>query len=106
MTRNATRDYIDFVALADRIEQAGGTHAVVGALSPMDRLYPQTNGTSVGLQLAKQLAQPQPKDLGDGDLSDYRLIADRWMDWNVVKKAAQRYGVLLLESFGHPQSGT
>lgn len=106
VTRNATRDYIDFVALADRLEQAGGTHAVVDALSPMDRLYPQTNGTSVGLQLAKQLAQPQPKDLGDGNLSEYRLIADRWMDWNVVKKAAERYGVILLERFGHPHSGT
>jgi hypothetical protein len=103
VTRNATRDYVDFVALADRIEINSGIEGVIDALSPMDRFYPQTNGTSVGLQLAKQLAEPRPRDLGDGDLSAYRLIADRWKDWDVVKRAAERYGVLLLEEFAPRQ---
>jgi hypothetical protein len=105
VTRNATRDYVDFVALATRLEEMAGTHAVIEALASIDRLYPQSNGTSVGLQLAKQLAEPRPRDLGDGDLGDYRLIAERWKDWNVVREAAQRYGVLLLEHFGEPGTG-
>lgn len=103
VTRNATRDYVDFVALADRIERNDGIGGVIDALSSMDRLYPQTNGTSVGLQLAKQLAEPRPKDLGDGDLSTYRLIAEQWKDWNVVKRAAGRYGIVLLEEFAPRQ---
>jgi len=103
VTRNATRDYVDFVALADRIEQNDGLVGIIEALSSMDRLYPQTNGTSVGLQLAKQLAEPRPKDLGDGDLSTYRLIAEQWKDWNVVRRAAERYGVVLLEDFARKQ---
>ncbi len=95
-TRNATRDYIDFIALADKIEQTMGDTALTQALLALDRLYPQENGSSVVLQLAKQLAEPKPHDLGDADLSIYRLISDRWGRWENVREAAQHIGVLLL----------
>jgi hypothetical protein len=100
VTRNATRDYIDFVALADRLENEGGLDATRQAISAMDRLYPQSNGSSVVLQLAKQLAEPLPNDLGDADLTMYRLISDRWRNWSTVKETAQRYGQELLRSYG------
>jgi len=99
ITRNATRDYIDFVALADKIEKKDGPDAVVKALEPMDRFYPQKNGASPLLQLTKQLAEPKPKDLGNGNLKDYRLISDQWQEWKTVKNAAMRYGVIILYKF-------
>jgi hypothetical protein len=100
LTRNATRDYIDFVALATKIETTEGTEALQDALRTMDSLYPQSNGSSVLLQLAKQLAEPLPRDLGDGDLRIYRIVSPEWLEWNTVKQAARRYGQLLLREFG------
>jgi len=99
ITRNATRDYIDFVALADKIEGRDDLDAVVAALTPMDRLYPQKNGASPLLQLTKQLAEPKPHDLGAGDLSVYRVVAERWRDWKTVERTATRYSVLFLGKF-------
>jgi hypothetical protein len=106
LTRNATRDYIDFVALADKIEQKDGLGGVGKALLPMDRLYPQKNGSSPVLQLAKQLAEPKPKDLGSGDISAYKLLAERWKNWETVKEAAKRYGVDILYRFKNNRLGT
>lgn len=42
LRRNATRDYLDFVALADRM----GDESVAVALQSFDRLYQQDNGES------------------------------------------------------------
>lgn len=100
LTRNATRDYIDFVALASKIEAAEGIGGLQHALASMDSLYPQSNGSSVLLQLAKQLAEPLPKDLGDADLRIYRIISPEWLEWSTVKQAARRYGQALLREFG------
>jgi hypothetical protein len=99
VTRNATRDYIDFVALSDKIERLGGVTGLTDALLPMERLYPQQNGASVVLQLAKQLAEPMPFDLGSEDLTVYRLLAERWKHWKAVREAAERLGIVLLSSY-------
>jgi hypothetical protein len=56
------------------------------------------------LQLAKQLSEPKPKDIGNGDLSVYRLIDDKWKSWPTVSEAGQRYGVLILEIFNYAPS--
>ena len=42
LKRNATRDYIDFVAMHDRL----GMKGTLAAMSSFDRLYPQRNGES------------------------------------------------------------
>jgi len=42
LKRNATRDYLDFAALADRL----GEEDAVMALSSFDSIYPQPNGES------------------------------------------------------------
>ena len=58
LRRNATRDYMDFAALVDRI----GDAATAEAFERFDRLYPQDNGESALQQMLAQLASPKPYD--------------------------------------------
>ena len=81
LRRNATRDYLDFAALADRL----GAEATASALAPFDELYPQDNGESALQQLQAQLANPLPHDLEGTNLSGYKNLAPRWHDWQAVK---------------------
>jgi hypothetical protein len=103
VTRNATRDYLDAVALADRIESEQDRAAVWSALESLDFLYPQANGSSVLLQLAKQLAEPHPSDLGTVQLTEYRGIAERWRSWEYVVARAGEYAQLILRSYQVPE---
>jgi hypothetical protein len=84
LRRNATRDYLDFVALADRM----GPGAVAEALRSFDELYPQPSGESALQQLQVQLANPMPFDLEVTNLAEYKNLALRWQDWNTVKSVA------------------
>ncbi|MEW5885285.1 MAG: nucleotidyl transferase AbiEii/AbiGii toxin family protein [Pseudomonadota bacterium] len=81
LKRNATRDYLDFVALADHM---GDAH-VARALQPFDRLYQQDNGESPLQQLQVQLAHALPFDLEETELSEYKNLNPRWHDWQAVK---------------------
>ena len=81
LKRNATRDYLDFAALADRM----GDEAAAQALNVFDRLYPQENGESSLQQLQAQLANPLPYDLEETELREYKNLASRWHEWNAVK---------------------
>ena len=94
LKRNATRDYLDFVALATHM----GSRSTGEALRPFDRLYPQESGESTLQQLQAQLANPLPYDLGESDLSEYRDLAAQWRDWDKVKSACGRVAV---EIFDH-----
>ena len=80
LKRNATRDYLDFVALVDYMED----ERVVEALHSFDRLYPQPNGESALQQLQIQLAQPLPYDLDEVNLAEYKNLAPRWHEWRNV----------------------
>ena len=91
--RNATRDYIDFAALADRM----GDEAVAAALASFDRLYRQDNGESPLQQLQVQLANALPFDLEDTELSEYKALAPRWHDWNSVKAACARVAIVVFD---------
>ena len=71
LKRNATRDYLDFVALAD---QLGGEKTAL-ALLDFDDLYPQPNDESALQQLQIQLASPLPYDLEETNLAEYRNLA-------------------------------
>jgi hypothetical protein len=82
LRRNATRDYLDFAALAERI----GSTRIKDALTRFDQLYPQPNGESALQQLQVQLASPMPYDLEDTDLREYRRLHPKWHDWNRVKE--------------------
>ena len=78
--RNATRDYLDFVALSDLI----GREAVLSALSGFDRYYPQDNGQSALQQLQIQLANPLPYDLDSTNLREYKKLKPEYQDWSAV----------------------
>jgi len=82
LRRNATRDYLDFAALAERI----GPARVMQALALLDSLYPQASGESPLQQLQVQLSNPMPFDLEETDLSEYRRLHPKWHDWARVKE--------------------
>jgi hypothetical protein len=82
LKRNATRDYLDFAALAERL----GFGETMRALAEFDRLYPQPSGESALQQLHVQLANPLPYDLEQTNLTEYRRLHPRWQDWNVLKQ--------------------
>ena len=80
LRRNATRDYVDFAALGDRLGDGASA-----ALATFDALYPQESGESSLQQLQAQLAKPMPYDLDDTDLTEYKALAPRWRDWAAVE---------------------
>jgi hypothetical protein len=91
--RNATRDYIDFVALADHM----GDERVAVALQPFDRIYRQDSGESPLQQLQVQLASALPYDLEDTELSEYKHLDPRWHDWQTVKSACARLATVTFD---------
>ena len=93
LKRNATRDYLDFVALADQL----GNELTALALQPLDRLYPQPNGESALQQLQIQLANPMPYDLEGTDLSQYKHLAPRWHHWKDVQAICARAATVIFD---------
>ncbi len=93
LRRNATRDYLDFAALSERI----GPERVKKALASVDQLYPQASGESALQQLQVQLANPMPYDLEKTDLREYRRLHPKWHDWNRVKEICATIAVDLFK---------
>lgn len=93
LKRNATRDYLDFVALADGM----GDERLVQALQSFDKLYQQDNGESPLQQLQAQLASAVPYDLEGTELSEYKNLVPRWHDWNVVKAACAHISTVIFD---------
>lgn len=93
LKRNATRDYLDFVALATHL----GSRATGEALRSFDRLYPQESGESALQQLQVQLANPLPYDLDGPDVSEYRDLAAEWREWGRVTDACGRIAVRVFD---------
>lgn len=95
--RNATRDFIDFIALYDHL----GTERSLKALSTLDSCYPQEEDHSVSQQLSLQLAQPKPWDLIQTNLSSYKNLKAPYTDWKEVQRralaASQKIMVTLLQ---------
>jgi hypothetical protein len=93
LKRNATRDYLDFVALAHHMGDAD----MVEALKSFDRLYPQPNEESALQQLQIQLANPLPFDLDETGLAEYKNLDPRWHDWEVVASACRHCATLIFD---------
>ncbi len=96
LRRNATRDYLDVVALAERLGQRDAARVLIG----MDDYYEDQvgpGGRRVATQLAKQLADPAPYDLSEVDLAHYRKLESRWRDWGNVVNATRRLGAEVLD---------
>jgi len=93
LKRNATRDYLDFVALANHL----GDDSVAAALQSFDRLYQQANGESPLQQLQVQLANAMPYDLEETELSEYKNLDPSWHDWRTVKAACSHLATVIFD---------
>jgi hypothetical protein len=98
LKRNATRDYIDFVAMYDQL----GAKGTLAAMSSFDRYYPQPNGESAMQQLIVQLSSAMPFDLSQTDLSEYKKLSSRWQDWSVIRKACAECALQLAPTLKFP----
>jgi hypothetical protein len=92
LRRNATRDYLDFAAMALHLGERGAE-----AMLPFDRLYPQENGESPTQQVIVQLSCPLPYDLDGLDLGDYRGLAPAFRSWETVRGHCLDFAALLLD---------
>lgn len=93
LKRNATRDYLDFAALSEKLGEA----AAISALSSFDRLYPQPSGESALQQLIVQLAHAKPYDLEEMRLNEYKRLTPRWHDWQEVQRVCGRCATRLFD---------
>lgn len=96
LRRNATRDYLDLVALAERLGRPDAARTIVG----LDEYYEDqigAGGRRIATQLARQLAEPAPYDLSDVDLARYRALEDRWRDWETVTRATRMLAADVLD---------
>lgn len=95
LQRNATRDYLDLVALDERL---GSDSA--GVLVRIDDYYADQRGPGglrIAGQLAKQLAEPAPYDLDAVDLRHYRKLDERWRNWDRVAAAGRELSLAMLD---------
>ena len=96
LERNATRDYLDFAALASH----SGIEAAGQAVWHMDDLYPQKNGDpwAVRTQLVMQLAAPSPYDLEGDDLSEYKGVQPPFNHWRHIAEVCGKVSDWLLDA--------
>lgn len=97
--RNQTRDYLDVAALADRY----GTATAADVLATIDDHYADQRGEGGGVaaQIARQLADPRPKDVSvTRQLDAYRNLQPRWTDWNEVRGVCLDLAAAMLEEGG------
>ncbi len=97
LKRNAARDYLDFAALSDGMEDKD----LGNAMLPFDRLYPQDNDRSATRQLLLQLAMPKPFDLEEPERIDWNTLNDKWKDWDAVEKQCQKTAQQILIASCH-----
>lgn len=82
LKRNATRDYLDFIAMTRYL----GHELTMEALKPFDELYHQENGESPLQQLQTQLSKPLPFDLDEIELSSYKGLNKELQEWNNIEQ--------------------
>ncbi|HKY25198.1 MAG TPA: hypothetical protein VJM07_08575 [Gaiella sp.] len=96
LRRNATRDYLDVVALAGRL----GVEAAAKVTLDLDAYYEDQQGAGgrrIATQLARQLGEPAPYDLSDVDLRTYRRLAEPWRSWDAVAAACASLAAAMLD---------
>jgi hypothetical protein len=82
--RNATRDYLDVAALSHHL----GTAQSVLAIEKMRDLYAQFAGEvgDIMVSIVVKLTAPDPYDLTEVDLKEYKGIIPPWDDWAAVER--------------------
>ncbi|MCD6297954.1 MAG: hypothetical protein J7M30_12465 [Deltaproteobacteria bacterium] len=99
VSRNATRDYIDFAALAKHI----GMEIALDVLKDFDSYYSDLirgKQASPIVQLVRQLAEPKPGDLDQIDLSQYKGIQPPFDSWANITKICEEISVALGDTLG------
>ena len=96
VSRNATRDFIDFTALAKHM----GIEDTVEVLIDFDDFYSDLirgSQASPIVQLIRQLAEPKPGDLEQIDLSQYKGIQPPFDSWDYIVKICEEISVELAD---------
>ncbi len=93
--RNATRDYLDVAALSHHL----GLRKSVAALERMNDLYSEFAGEGGDMltSIAVKLSNPDPYDLTEVDLSEYKGIVAPWNNWLAVEAQCRALVVALLK---------
>lgn len=93
--RNATRDYLDVAALSHHL----GMKRTATALKPMNELYGEFAGEGGDMltSLVSRLAAPDPYDLTDVDLTEYKGIIEPWDDWGAVENQCRNVAEAILD---------
>lgn len=94
--RNATRDYLDVAALSDHL----GLRKSAEALDRMNELYADFSGEGGDMltTLLVKLSNPDPYDLTEVDLGEYKGIVAPWNDWRTVQEQCRSLAAALLMS--------
>lgn len=102
--RNATRDYLDVAALSHHLGLAKSVHA----LERMNELYAEFagEGGDMLLSVLVKLSGPDPYDLTEVDLSEYKGIVAPWNNWRAVEKQCRMLAAALLKQPGNTASRT
>jgi len=97
--RNATRDYLDVAALSHHL----GLRRSAEKLESMNELYAEFagEGGSMLATVVTKLAEPDPFDLTDVDLTEYKGISPPWNDWTSVREQCRSLAAAVLS----PPSG-
>jgi hypothetical protein len=104
LRRNATRDYLDVVALSDRL----GSERAANVMLRLDEYYEDQQGAGgrrVATQLGRQLAEPAPYDLSEVDLRTYRRLDERWRAWDTVVSACGSLAAGMLTALSQEAAG-
>jgi len=93
--RNATRDYLDVAALSHHL----GLRSSARALERMNDLYAEFAGEGGDTlsTLVVKLTHPDPYDLTEVDLSEYKGVAAPWNAWRAVEAQCRSLAIALLE---------
>jgi hypothetical protein len=92
--RNATRDYLDVAALSHHL----GTAKSARAIERMRQLYAEFAGEAgdIMISIVVKLAAPDPYDLTEVDLTEYKGIIPPWNDWGAVEEQCRSLAVAIL----------
>ena len=94
--RNQVRDYLDAVALAERM----GSVDSVAVLAGIDTYYrDRSDGSDAVLTaLIQRLSEPSPRDVRvTGQLPSYKGLVARWQDWSAVVDECQALADAIIE---------
>jgi hypothetical protein len=93
--RNATRDYLDTAALSHHL----GLSESARSLDRMNELYSEFAGEGGDMlsTVVVKLASPDPYDLTEVDLTEYKGIVAPWNDWRAVEAQCRSLALAVLE---------